>query len=365
MKKLNKAILVTTKISLLLILLVSLNTNPFTSSTDIALGRQAHSEATLYGSKLELVTSKVSVFGAVSSNTSRYPSISGRVIYHSYKSYGDGNSKLYILNLGSKTLTCISSLWTNVYDVMNAVWSADGKKIVFMGRDRLNSNWELYSYTIGAKGNPINITNSSRNRDEDPKFYPGSNNKIVFKSTYGGVYYIKSMDITTRVTKTIYASTSMECSMPYYSADGSNIYFSGLVNGKTDIYIISASGGNPVKVSGCADSGIKEYYPVTKDRTGFFYTRPAPNDMIYFKNTQTNANPVRMPFNVSNSDNSDVCIVNSKYTIISSNRNGGLGAYDLYICDNTTGKAWSLNVYKNGVNTSNNELGSAYTPTIK
>lgn len=313
--------------------------------------------------------SNVNVFGTVAKDNNIAPSVTGRVVYHSYDSYGDGSSKLYIVNLGTKTLSTISSTWTNVSDPMNAVWSSDGKKLVFMGRDKLNGSWDLYSYTIGAVGNPTNLTNSSNNREEDPKFYPGSNTKIVFKSTYGGYYYIKTMDLTTKATKTIYSSTSMECSMPYYSADGKYIYFSGLAGDETDIYKIPAAGGTPVKVLGCADAGIKEYYPVTKDSTGFLYTRPETYDMIYFKNTQKDDVPQAMPFNYLNgekiaADNSDACIVNSNYTIISSDRAGGAGNYDLYICDNSTGKVWSLNSYYNGVNTSKNELGSAYTSTI-
>ncbi|MDS0525510.1 hypothetical protein NNC19_07450 [Clostridium sp. SHJSY1] len=292
------------------------------------------------------------------------PNVTGRVVYHSYNSYGDGSSSLYVLNLETKLLDRISSSWTNVSDPMNAVWTADGKKIVFMGIDNSNCTWDLYSYTIGKNGNPINLTNNSKSRDEDPKFYPGSNNKIVFKSTYGEMYYIKTMDISANIITTIYSSSSMECSMPFYSDDGVYIFFSGLLRDEADIYVIPSLGGIPEKVSGCADVGISEYYPITKDSTGFFYTRPDPNDMIYFKNTQTDDKPINMPFNVSDADNSDVCVVNSNYTIISSNRLGGVGGYDLYICDNKTGESWSLNSYNDEVNTSKNELGAAYTSTI-
>lgn len=309
--------------------------------------------------------SNVSVYGREANSNTTVPSVTGRVVYHSYNDYGDGSSNIYILNLGNRSLNCISSSWTNISDPMNSVWSSDGKKIVFMAKDNLNCSWDLYVYTIGAEENPINLTNNPTSSDEDPKFYPNSSDKIVFKSTAQGMYYIKSMDIATNIIRTIYSSDSMECSMPYYSADGLNIFFSGLVDEEADIYEIPASGGTPVKVIGCSDTGIQEYYPVTKDSSGFFYTRPEPNDMIYFKNTKTNENPVSMPFNALEANNSDACVVDSNYTIISSDRDGGAGCYDLYICDNITGEVWSLDDYNNGVNTAKNELGANYTFKVK
>ncbi len=86
--------------------------------------------------------------------------------------------------------------------------------------------------------------------------------------------------------------------------------------------------------------------------------------MIYFKNIKTNISPVNMPFNDLDSDNSDACIINSNYTVTSNNRLNGIGGYDLYLCDNSTGKKWSLSSYNSEVNTLKNELGSVYTPTI-
>lgn len=301
----------------------------------------------------------------VGGSGSSAPNITGRVVYHNYNSYGDGTSKIYILNLGTKALSCISSGWTNVIDPMNAVWSADGSKVVFMGIDKSNGSWDLYSYAIGSGGNPVNLTNSSSARDEDPKFYPGSNSSIVFKSTSGSTYYLKTMDLSTGTVSTVYSSTSIECSMPYYSASGSTIYFSGLASNETDIYSVPASGGAASKVSGCSVKNAFEYYPITRDSTGFYFTKHTnsdPADQIYFKNTSSGT-VTSMPFNVSGVDNSDACVVDSGYTIISSTRTGGKGEYDLYICDNSAGTAWSLNSYNSGANTSLNELGACYTPT--
>ncbi len=296
--------------------------------------------------------------------TNETSNLTGRVVYHSYHSYGDGTSQIFVLNLGTKELRCLSSEWTNVTDPMNAVWSPDGSRIIFMGINS-NNSWDLYSYTIGAEGNPVNLTNSSDSREEDPKFFPGSNNNIVYKCTSGGTYSLKSMNIETNTVSTIYSSTSIECSMPYCSSDGSTIYFSGLSNGETDIYRVPSSGGSAAKVTGCSVSGAFEYYPIIKDNTGFYFTKhtnSAPEDQIYFKNLSSGTIS-SMLFNVSGYDNSDACVVDSAHTIISSTRSGGNGAYDLYICDNNTGNAWSLKNYNISVNTVKNELGACYTST--
>lgn len=71
---------------------------------------------------------------SVPSNTSttNQPALSGRLIFHSYSCYSCNDSKLYIYDFAANTIANISSGWT-INNVMNAHFSPDGKRIVFMG----------------------------------------------------------------------------------------------------------------------------------------------------------------------------------------------------------------------------------------
>ena len=297
------------------------------------------------------------------------PSLTGRLVYHRYNAYGDGSSRIYILDFITGNLECISDSWTNVRDPMNAAWSADGTLIVFMGIDVKNGTWDIYLHKRGENGNPVNLTNNARTRDEDPKFKPGRNTKIVYKSTDKNGYHIKTLSIPDNAIKIIYFDKTMECSMPVYSHDGNTIYFAGFVrtNGEKDIFCVSAKGGSAEKVAGCAKPNVVEYYPIA-DKTGFFYSRNTPSsraDQIYYKNTVTGNKPEPALFNIAGKDSSDACIVDDNYIIISSKRRGNKGGYDLYLCSIKTGEAWPLNLWNDGVNTEREELGACYTPANK
>ena len=64
--------------------------------------------------------------------TTNQPVLMGRLIFHSYSCYSCNDSKLYLYNFAGKKLTLISSNWS-VINAMNAHFSTDGNRIVFMG----------------------------------------------------------------------------------------------------------------------------------------------------------------------------------------------------------------------------------------
>src|SRR5688572_16141025 len=86
------------------------------------------------------------------------PALSGQIVYHSYVSYGDLTSQMFLLNLSTGVRTSLSAGWTNVRDAMNGKFSPDGTKIAFMAKPLTNDYWDIFLYTVNQAGNPINLT---------------------------------------------------------------------------------------------------------------------------------------------------------------------------------------------------------------
>ncbi|HEX5000025.1 MAG TPA: hypothetical protein VFY29_17520 [Terriglobia bacterium] len=293
------------------------------------------------------------------------PPLAGRVVYHSYQSYNDGSSRLFILDLGSGQLNTISSGWTNLEDPMNAHWSPDGSRIVFMARPKKGRRaiawFDVFLYTIGQSGNPINLTNTGSLHEEDPKFSPDGQT-IVYKTRPST---LAEMDTGGGPVRTIIASDGPERSMPYYSADGGSVWFSnrpgGMPNSASSIHVIPVSGGPDHVVVDTPD--VIDFYPIRDTIGQFLYSRTVSASNLFgqiymFDGFQS----LSLPFNTVDADYSDAYPVGTQYILLSSTKSGGQGGYDLYVADRNTGTMWSLGGYNSGVNTSREELGAAYTP---
>lgn len=287
----------------------------------------------------------------------------GKVIYHSYTDYPSGDSKMYMFNFSTKTLTCLSDPWTGVYNCMNASFSPDGKRIVFMGFEKDTDDWNIFLYTFG-QDQPVNLTKSNGFQNEDPKFSPDGNKVIIKqtkKQTKNNLYRISEIDLKNNITRDIFNGHLAPTSMPYYSVDGSKIYYVLDNDSKADIYSVKVDGTDNSPV--CISNNIQEYYPIAKDINSFYYTMSVSEtndcDQIYVKNTLLNTS-VKLPFNESNSNFSDACQVDGTNLILSSTKPGGKGCYDLYIGNQDEKNLVSFNKYNKSINTSLNELGATY-----
>jgi hypothetical protein len=292
------------------------------------------------------------------------PALAGRVVYHSYASYNDGTSQLFELNLTTGILKTLSSGWTNLKDPMNAHWSPDGTKIVFMARPKKGGNYsawyDVFLYTFGKSGGPVNLTKTASRHDEDPKFSPDGS-RIVYKVRPSTLV---EMDLGGNIRNTIVSSPDQDRSMPYYSADATAVWFANRPIGgsasSTSIHRINLDGSNEIVVVDAP--GVVECYPVRDTVGQFLYARTASStslfDQIYlFDGTQS----VSLPFNTPDADYSDAFPIGTQYIVLSSTRAGGRGGYDLYIADRAMGTLWPLSGYNSAVNTPREELGAAYT----
>lgn len=287
------------------------------------------------------------------------PMITGKIIYHSYDSYGSA-SQMYIYDFATNQLSFISKNW-NIFNPINAHFSPDGSKIVFMGVSTQNGKWDIYMWGVGSGLQPTNLTAGDNCRDEDPKFSPDGKT-ICFKQTAnGGIGNLKIMDLDSKIIKNV-TNNTIESGMPYFTKDGASLIYARGSGTTSDIYMVNVDGSNNHPLESI--NNLQEYYPITFDSASFLYTRSAftatPYDQVYKANFSTGV-AVSLPFNNSNADYSDAFPCGSNYVILSSDRAGGTGNYDLYIADINSGKIWSLNKYNTGINTSKNELGACYS----
>lgn len=283
------------------------------------------------------------------------PSIQGKVVYHSYSCYGCDGTKMYIYNFTTNQLSCISQNWNIDYPI-NAHFNDNASKIVFMGQPVGSGDWDIYIWTVGSSSAPINLTAGNGLRDEDPKFSPNGY-RVAFKQNNDLKIIEISSGIITDVTKT----TSTEEGMPYYTTDGTTLLYAKGAESSSDIFKISTSGtGNK---SLATVTGVQEYYPILRNATTFLYTRwySASNqtDQVYL-GYFANSTRTRLPFNNSNADYSDAFPCGTDYVILSTNKAGGSGAYDLSIANINTGQIWSLSKYNTQINTEDNELGACF-----
>lgn len=290
-------------------------------------------------------------------NSTNPPVLHGKIVYHSYSCYSCNDSRLYMYDFETGKLTFLSRSW-EITNPMNAHFSPDGKKIVFMGMPTGSSNWDVFIYNPETALPPVNLTPGSPGRDEDPKFSPDGT-KIIFKKD--GI--LTETDTTGLILRT-FTVPQNEASMPYYTSNADGLlYAANEPEGATlDIFLISTIDGTTRALSSLKE--VEEYYPVNRDDTSFLFTRWAnkynQNDQLYL-GFFNNRPSVRLPFNQIDNNFSDAFPVDENTIILSSTKGGGQGEYDLYLADIYSGKIWSLNLYNPYINTSVNELGACFS----
>jgi len=295
------------------------------------------------------------------SNSTFPASLTGKLAYHSYVSYGDGTSQIFIYDFSARTLTQVSKAAWGIQDPMNAVFSPDGKWLAFMGIT--NNAWNVFFWQVGSSSQPINLTNSTgQTRNEDPKFSTDGKS-LLFKQNgdvmQAALSYTSSGPVFTSVVNLTHTAPTLENSMPFATPDGTAVYYTTGTGSGMGLY--KQTVGSTSKVAFDTPAGLATYYPIVRADGTVFYARwhdaTSQADQIYTKVNPSDT-PNQLSLNDCNSNNSDPSPVNNtNYVFFSSTSAGG---YQLYLGDVTTGQRWSLSQFGVNSDTTKAKLGSNY-----
>lgn len=295
------------------------------------------------------------------SNSTFPANLTGKLAYHSYVSYGDGTSQIFIYDFAARALTQVSKSTWSIQDPMNAVFSPDGKWLAFMGIK--NNAWNVFFWQVGTNNMPINLTNSTgQTRNEDPKF-SADGKSLLFKQNgdvmQAALSYTSSGPVFTSLVNLTRTAPTLEDSMPFPTPDGTAVYYAQGTGSGMGLY--KQTVGSTTRVAFDTPAGLATYYPIVRADGTVFYARwldaTSQADQIYTKVNPSDA-PNQLSLNDCNSNNSDPSPVNgTNYVFFSSTSAGG---YQLYLGDASTGQRWSLSQFGVNSDTTKAKLGSNY-----
>jgi len=294
----------------------------------------------------------------------------GKLIWHSYTTYGFSGVQSWMANFDTGTAYQITP--GNVSGAMNYHFNQNGTEVVFMGSDNGYSNqaWDIWAASVTPTGlaNITKITAGSTDgsRNEDPK-YSSDGTTIIFKKNLDYIYSISRSSFTVNGTaqtppeKQLLAS-SYETSMPYYLA-GSDTNFVFTDNATSNSTIQYDNGGRVTTLY--APSGLHAYYPMALNSTQFYFAQSdsAGHDQIYLGNT-SGSTAAGAAFNVSSYEVADPYPMNPNWVAYASTRPGGTGSYDIWIGNFSTGVTYNLNDWLPGANQTNSDLGPTFYGTV-
>lgn len=284
------------------------------------------------------------------------PPLNGRLLFHRYSGYDNYDSQLYLCDFQDGTLTCLSKSWP-IDHAMNAHFSPDGTRIVFMGLPkgkRGSKDWDIFVWEAGSAEPPANLTAENGLRDEDPNFAPGGKT-IIFKQAGR----VAILDLKTNAVGVIDVASSVELSMPVLVAGGKRFVAMENAAADGDLFAYNLDGANRKLVA--AEPRLQEYFPVRWEDDRLLYVRwhtaDNRNDQVYVHDWRSGKNQP-LAFCRSDANYSDPYPVDRRWVFFSSTRENGAGGYDLYLGDAKTGAVHDLGI--DNLNTKAEELGSSY-----
>lgn len=292
-----------------------------------------------------------------------FPSLSGRLVYHAYFNYGDGSSALYLHDFVAHTTVMLNKPSWNLSDPMNAQFSADGKKLLFMAIQ--NNAWNVFVWTIGSDNPPLNLTASLGGRNEDPKFtFDGK--RVAFKHE-GDVGFLTLAFNGAEITgvDNYQPATSngwiTEESMPTPSPSGKYLLYT-IGAAASRIYRMNMQTGQSQLLTS-TPAGAHDYFPVMRDMSTYFFTRGMPvtgNDQVMMMVPNLTGSVAKvLALNDCNSNNSDATPVDEDNLIFSSSRYDP--PYGFLIGEIGSGKVWRLSSALINLNDGKQKLGANYS----
>lgn len=276
----------------------------------------------------------------------------GYLLYHAYSTYDAVDSKLYIQDLSTNKVECLSDKWNHISHAMNGDFGKTNNEFVFMAIT--NDEWDVFYYNR-RKDELINLTEGNGYRDEDPKFSPDGK-KVIFKQGIWNherddfVYTIMEIDIESKQTREIISSYK-ESAMPYYTEDMLSIFYTKGVGSECEIWNYNFETKIDKLVYG--QENVQVYYPIVYKDSMYFsrwFSEENHSDIVVKYDMNTNSF-LTLPFATGEFDCSDYFPVTDSTGYLCCNING---SYDLYYYNGV-----SLLELEN-LNTNVNELGVCY-----
>ncbi|QPQ24577.1 MULTISPECIES: PD40 domain-containing protein [Lonsdalea] len=298
----------------------------------------------------------------VTESDSTFPStLQGKLAYHTYGSYGDGASQIFIYDFAARKVTQASSSSWGIQDPMNAVFSPDGQWLAFMGIK--DDAWNIFMWRVDSADLPVNLTKSTgETSNEDPKF--SADGTALFFKQDGDVIkaalsFENDMPVFSSQANLTHSSSIIESSMPYPSADGKLVFYAaGKASGLMGVYRLTLATGKKVVFD--KPNGLEAYYPTVRQDGRVFYSRWKDSggaDQLYTK-VNPSDKAEQLSINDCDSNNSDAFPVNgTDYVFFSSTTEG---KYQLYLGEVSTGKRWSLSSFHVNDDTDKETLGANY-----
>lgn len=272
----------------------------------------------------------------------------GWLIWHSYTSYSEKDSQLYLRDNEGK----ITEITGDFVNPMNGSFGITPDKVVFMAIDKNFDEWDIYLYDDAEKS-VSNLTENSGFRNEDPKCSPDGES-IIFKRGYWNnavsdfTYNIAILNLQNMEIKMLTDDLAEEA-MPYISDDGKYLFYTRYAEGYGSIVQMNLDSGETKSIY--TEKNVNAYYPVCKNGKLYFtkwYSSDNSHDqlMCYDGNTIYS-----LSLNSEKYDSSDPCPVDDNSIIYSSTAHG---SFSLYYFDGNESAALDE------INTCKNELGADF-----
>ncbi|MDR0481927.1 MAG: DPP IV N-terminal domain-containing protein [Cellulomonadaceae bacterium] len=311
----------------------------------------------------------------------------GLLVYHTYENYDSAGSTgvLWLYDFATRAPAVpVSQPWTSVSAPMNAIFSADGQWLVFMGV--ANEEWNIFLWEVGSDSEPVNLTNNywpgNWLTNEDPKF-SADMSKVWWKR--GGDIAVAPLIFDDEVPRLDLEAMSMltqdgqvketgenEDWMPMPVEDDSALYFIQGTGPHADIVRAELAWDESGRASivgeiqpVAAEQGIQEYYPILdygatasqEDDTVWYARWKADDDRGDALYRLRNGVHERSPLALDWADTADPWPVPNSQMVLYCATTGPGWAYELRSGNTETGESVVLDLQDG---TTNSHLGPAY-----
>ena len=279
------------------------------------------------------------------------PMLTGKMAYHSYTTYEEEDSQIFILDFETGDQYCINDKFDkSIRHTMNPCFNKYGTHIVFMGLAprSYGDEWDVFIYELST-GRCVNLTKDNGYSNQDPRFSQDAMHVIYkqgkWKEELDAMFYdIWEMNFEEYRTYALTNNEHMQ-SMPCYGKDKSIVYCSMKKEEEPHGPLMKLTIKNQEEKSEIAynQENIYSYFPVYhNDKLYFARWHSIDNhmDKVLIMDAETNeiVDPL---FNDPNYNVSDPCPITDRYMIVSSTKDYK-DKYSLYLADVDTGILFNL-----------------------